>query len=102
MSSSLVAKKVSLLAFLPSWSSSKDPDRYIGIMSNSSADDVITVVNGLVFKTLKNNPERFGLLGCQVRSNVTVGWIVYLGDVPALCRGPVISTYITRLVSELL
>jgi hypothetical protein len=84
VSSNSVAKKVPLLAFLPPWSCGKDPDRYIGIGGNSTADEVITVVNGPVFKTLKNHLESSGLLGCQVGSTVKLGdgrlGGLYLGD----------------------
>jgi hypothetical protein len=38
------------------WSSGKDPDRCSGIRGNSTADDVITVVNGPAFKSLRQHP----------------------------------------------
>jgi hypothetical protein len=57
---------------LAPWSSGKDLDRYSGIRVNSIADDVITVVNGPAFKSLRQHPERSGPWGCQVGSNVTI------------------------------
>jgi hypothetical protein len=57
---------------LAPWSSGNDPDRYSGIRGNSTADDVITVVNGPAFKSLRQHPESSGPWGCQVGSNVTI------------------------------
>jgi hypothetical protein len=47
---------------LAPWSSGKDPDRYIGIRGNSTADDVITVVNGPVVQILQATPGKFWAL----------------------------------------
>jgi hypothetical protein len=52
---------VPLLAFLPPWSSGKDPDRHSGIRGNSTYSilltvDVITMANGPAFETLRNHP----------------------------------------------
>jgi hypothetical protein len=38
-------------------------DRYSGIRGNSTADDVITVVNGPAFKSLRQHPESSGPWG---------------------------------------
>ena len=65
---------------LAPWSSGKDPDRYIGIRGNSTADDVITVANGPAFKSLRLHPESSGPWGCQGGSNVTVWLGCDLGD----------------------
>jgi hypothetical protein len=58
---------------LAPWSNGKDPDRYIGFRGNSTAIDVITVMNGPVFKSLRNHLESSGPWGFQVGSNVTAG-----------------------------
>jgi hypothetical protein len=61
---------------LAPWFSDKDPDQYIDIRGNSTNDDVITVVNDPVFKSLRNHPENSGPWRCQGGSNVMVGWVV--------------------------
>jgi hypothetical protein len=61
---------------LAPWSSGKDPNCYIGIRGNSTDDDIITVVNDPVFKSLRNHPESSGPWGCQGGSNVMVDWVV--------------------------
>jgi hypothetical protein len=46
---------------LAPWSTGKDPNcSNIGIKGNSTADDVITVVNGPVFKSLRLHPKSSG------------------------------------------
>jgi hypothetical protein len=54
------AVKSVLATVLQPWSSGKDPDRYSGIRGDVT-NDVITVANDPVFKSLRNHPSEFQL-----------------------------------------